>query len=629
MERESFESREIAALLNRHFVPVKVDREERPDVDRVYMLFVQATTGGGGWPMSVFLTPDLKPFFGGTYFPPSDRYGRPGFETVLNYLANAWMGDRARILESGENVTRQLAQYARVEPGGNLLVEGQISESLFFAFRRSYDAERGGFGNAPKFPRPVTFHFLLRHYALTRNREALDMTLHTLRKMAQGGMHDQLGGGFHRYSVDADWFVPHFEKMLYDQAQLAIAYLESFQITRDEFFADVARRIFAYVLRDLTSPEGAFYSAEDADSVIDPANPHEKGEGAFYIWAYAELVHLLGEDAAASFARRYGATPRGNVLEDPHQEFTARNILFDAYPDEAPVTQAVRETLLAARNQRVRPHLDDKILAAWNGLMIAAFARGARILNEPAYLAAARRGMDFVLAKLAPEGGVLLRRYRDGEAAIPGFLDDYAFTVQALVDLYEAGGDTRDLDHASRLAHDLIDLFEDPAEGAFFSTTSAEPSLILRLKDDYDGAEPSGNSAAVCALLALHGYTQDARVHEAASRALRAFANRLTSQPITAPQLVTGLLAERTPHRQIVLAGPPDEAFEEEIRSRFHPFQTLIRLDASPEARAWFSERIPALAAMAAPEGKPTAYVCENFTCQLPAVTREDLAKLL
>src|SRR5579872_3667312 len=373
MERESFENEQIAAILNKYFIATKVDREERPDVDRIYMAYVQATTGGGGWPMSVWLTPDLRPFVGGTYFPPENRYGRAGFPTLLERIAQAWHTDREKILQSSGEVLRHLEQAAEVAPSGGL--DASALESGYLQFRRSFDTKLGGFGAAPKFPRPVTHNFLLRYYARTHNEEARDMVLATLRAMAKGGMHDQLGGGFHRYSVDERWFVPHFEKMLYDQAQLAVSYLEAYQITHDVFFAGVARRIFDYVLRDMTDKDGGFYSAEDANSVIDPAKPEVKGEGAFYVWTREEIGQILGEPGASWFSYRYGIGPHGNVESDPHDEFAGKNILFEAHPVEETATRlsepvaAVKreldtavEKLLVARSKRVRPHLDDKVL---------------------------------------------------------------------------------------------------------------------------------------------------------------------------------------------------------------------------------------------------------------------------
>ena len=330
MERESFENEAIAARVNRWFVPIKVDREERPDIDRIYMSYVQATTGGGGWPMSVWLTPDLKPFVGGTYFPPDDRYGRAGFPLILERIAQAWRDDRPRIVESSAAIMEQLRQQAGSAGTGSDHIDPSAADAAFNQFRRSYDSTRGGFGSAPKFPRPSVHNFLLRYWKRTGNQEARDMVVETLLAMEKGGMHDQLGGGFHRYSVDEYWFVPHFEKMLYDQAQLVISYLEAFQITGDETLATAARRTLDYVMRDMTAPEGGFYSAEDADSAIDPTRLHDKSEGAFYIWSMQEVIDLLGEDRAARFAKAYGMEPDGNVSDDPHHEFTGRNILFQA-----------------------------------------------------------------------------------------------------------------------------------------------------------------------------------------------------------------------------------------------------------------------------------------------------------
>src|SRR5579864_1001094 len=510
MERESFENDEIARVLNEHFVAIKVDREERPDIDRVYMLFVQASTGSGGWPMSVWLTPDRKPFFGGTYFPPDNRFGRPGFHMILERLAQSWRDDRARIEHSGAQVLEQLRQYSAVDLGHAMAGRGAL-DSAFFGFRRSFDTRLGGFGRAPKFPRPSIHNFLVRYYAETRNQEALDMVLLTLREMGKGGMNDHLGGGFHRYSVDDHWFVSHFEKMLYDQAQLAVSYLEAFQITRDEQYAAAARDIFTYVMRDMTDPGGGFYSAEDADSVIDAAHPHEKGEGAFYIWSAEEIRTALGERAAAVFSYRYGVREGGNVEEDPHGEFTGRNILFEehtlaetAAQAGAPVEetramlQRASENLLALRSRRPRPLRDDKVLAAWNGLMISAFAKGAQILDEPRYAQAAREAADFLRLHLWDDSRkILLRRHREGESAIDGFLDDYAFTGLALLDLYETTFEAADFQWAVQIAERALALFEDTEHGAFFSSASEGAStgqLVLRLKDDYDGAEPAGNS---------------------------------------------------------------------------------------------------------------------------------------
>jgi len=635
MERESFESEDIAAVLNRFFVPVKVDREERPDVDRIYMAFVQATTQSGGWPMSVWLTPDLKPFYGGTYFPPDGRWGRPGFKQILEHIANAWLSDRPRITQSSRDILDELKRHTSVGAGGSNWVDSSIADSCYQVFRRTFDSAHGGFGHAPKFPRPVAFDFLLRHHARTGNRDALQMCLHTLRQMGRGGMNDQLGGGFHRYSVDERWFVPHFEKMLYDQAQLAVSFLEAYQITEESDLAGTARTIFDYVLRDMTHPDGGFYSAEDADSVIDPEHPHEKGEGAFYIWSRKEIGAVLGEPAATWFSHFYGVEQDGNVRNDPHGEFTGRNILYQATGiDEAAQRFGVTEADLAAslsasasrlmqvRPLRVRPHLDDKILTGWNGMMIAAFALGGQVLAEPRYTAAARRAADFVLAKLYDPGtGLLLRRYRDGEAAIPGFLDDYALFADALATVYESCFEPAYLAASTAIAERMIRLFEDTEEGGFYSTAGDDASLILRMKDDYDGAEPSGNSSAVSALLRLAAITGRADFEDAASRAIRAFAQRLRVAPHATPRMAAAYLDyQANKPRQIVLAGdssnPDFQALAAEVWKRFLPGRVLLHANQSPVA-------MPTI------EGRATAYVCHNFACELPVQEPAQLARLL
>lgn len=616
MERESFENKDTAALLNRDFVAIKVDREERPDIDRIYMSYVQAATGSGGWPMSVWLTPELQPFIGGTYYPPENKYGRAGFPLMLERIAKAWKEERERIVESSASVVEQLRE--QTELGGAGLPEPEALERGFLHFRRTYDSRLGGFGPAPKFPRPVVLNFLLRYYASTGNEEALEMVLETLRAMAKGGMHDQLGGGFHRYSVDEYWFVPHFEKMLYDQAQLAISYLEAFQITHDDFFASVARRTLDYVLRDMTDAGGAFYSAEDADSVIDPANPHEKGEGAFYIWTAEEIESIAGQPAARYFGYRYGVEAHGNVRNDPHAEFTGRNILFEAHSIEetghhfeadvtAPLERASAK-LLVERGKRVRPQLDDKILTAWNGLMISAFAKAGDILGDETYAAAARRAKDFVVKNLYRDG-VLLRRYHSGDAAIPGFLDDYAFFIQALIDL----GDPAEIALAVELTEKQRALFEDTEHGAFFSTALGDAALILRLKEDYDGAEPSGNSVAAMNLLRLGRITGREDFEKAGLTVLIAFAARINQAPYAAPQLLAAYEFSRNPPKQLVLAGADIRAMAREFHSRFLPGFVLIR----------GKEGMPAI------EGKATAYVCENFACRLPVTEAAKLGELL
>jgi len=639
MERESFENDAIAALMNRHFVAIKVDREERPDVDRIYMAFVQASTGGGGWPMSVWLTPELKPFYGGTYFPPEQRYGHPGFPMVLERVAEAWSQDRERIEESSRETIEQLTRQSAVAatgPGSALRPDKDALDSGFYAFRRSFDARYAGFGEAPKFPRPVVLNFLLRYHAFAKNQEALDMAAATLREMAKGGMYDQLGGGFHRYSVDARWRVPHFEKMLYDQAQLAVSYLEAFQITGEASYSRTARGILDYVLRDMRDPDGGFYSAEDADSVIDAAHPEEKGEGAFYVWTQPEIEAVAGQPAAKWFCDRFGVEEAGNVRNDPHQEFSGKNILYQARPPEDPARVAaieeVSHKLLEARGRRVRPHLDDKVLTAWNGLMISAFAKAGAVLAEPRYVDAARRAADFLSRRMVDaQTGILLRRYRQGEAAISGFLDDYAFFTQALLDLYETGFEWRDLELAIRLTDKMAELFEDTEHGAFYSTAAGDPTLVMRIKEDYDGAEPSGNSIAVLNLLRLAQMTDRADFRASAARALEAFGSRMVAAPVGVPQMLVAYAFSISKPRQIVLVGERDAPDTRQLlaalHSRFVPQRIVLLVNG--ESRQALARYLPAVAGMAAIGGQATAYVCEDYACKLPTADVAAFAQLL
>jgi hypothetical protein len=629
MEHESFEDEATARILNEHFVPVKVDREERPDVDRVYMLFVQASTGSGGWPMSVWLTPERKPFFGGTYFPPDNRYGRPGFRSILQNLARAWSDDRARVEESGAKVLEQLKEYSAQGTAAGAAGKDAL-DSAFYGFRRMFDARLGGFGGAPKFPRPSVHNFLLRYYAATKNEEALDMVLLTLREMAKGGMNDQLGCGFHRYSVDGRWFVPHFEKMLYDQAQIAASYLEAFQITRDGQYAAAARDVFSYVQRDLKHRDGGFFSAEDADSAVDAAHPKEKREGAFYVWTREEIEQTLGEHDAGIFCERYGIRPGGNVDEDPHGEFGNQNILYQARSiEETAAANGVsvddaRSTLRNAvvklverRSRRPRPHLDDKILAAWNGMMISAFAKGAQVLGEDRYLEAAAGAARFLRERLWDESrSVLRRRFRDGEAAIDGFLDDYAAAAIAFLDLYETRFDPSDFQFAVRLAERAMELFEDRENGGFYSTAAGAENLVLRLKDDYDGAEPSGNSMMTIALLRLARITGRDDFRNAATRTLEAFSSRMVSGGAGVPQMLAALAFSLGRPMEIVLAGPLDAAMLASVRRRFLPGAVVARSSEAPVA-------------MPPVDGKATAYVCANFACNLPVTDMTQLDELL
>ncbi len=645
MERESFEKEEIADVLNEHFVSIKVDREELPNVDRVYMTFVQATTGSGGWPMSVWLDPNLKPFFGGTYFPPDSRFGRPGFKDVLLRMAEAWQKDREKLVTLGSRNIESLREHMAGEKAS-----GDLSASFLDAgssyYRVSYDSKWGGFGGAPKFPRPVNLNFLLRYHARAGDELALQMALHTLREMAKGGMYDHVGGGFHRYSVDNRWHVPHFEKMLYDQGQLVVSYLEAYQITKDRFYSEVARDILDYVLRDMTHPEGGFYSAEDADSVIDPAHPEEKGEGAFYVWTQEEMEKILGRKEAELVAYHYGVQRGGNVLEDPHGEFPGKSILYVAHSaaesashfgiSEDEVNRklsAARPKLFDARAGRPRPHLDDKILAGWNGLMISACAKAFQVFGEAPHLQAARRAAEMVLEKLIEaESGRLKRRYREGEAAFAAAAEDYAFLIQGLLDLYEASFEIRWLQAAAALQEKQVELFWDSEGGGFFSNTGEDPSILLRMKDDYDGAEPSSNSVSAMNLLRLAQMSDRDEWRQKAQSAMQAFADRLKQFPQALPQMLVALDYFLSKPKQIIIAGEPEaqdtKAILDVVHRRFLPNKILLLADGA-EGQAELSKRLSVISTMKPLKGKATAYICENFSCQLPTADPTVVAKLL
>jgi uncharacterized protein len=654
MAHESFENEEIAALMNREFVNIKVDREERPDVDRVYMTFVQATTGGGGWPMSVWLTPDLKPFVGGTYFPPEDRYGQPAFRTVLERIATAWKENHDKIVEQGGKIVEALreSQSATAAEGK---IDAAILDAAYRQLERSYDPKEGGFGNAPKFPRPVTFNFLTRFYARDVNGEsgkhALEMTLFTLRKMAAGGMHDHIGGGFHRYSVDRYWHVPHFEKMLYDQAQLAIAYLDAFQITRDRQYESVARDILDYVARDMASKEGGFFSAEDADSPVVAAaadRSHlETKEGAFYVWTEKEIDAALG-NAAEIFAFHYGVQPHGNAPEgsDPHDEFRAKNILIERHTiaetarhfkkTGEEVTNSLaqsRAKLFSIRAKRPPPHLDDKVIAAWNGLMISAYARAAQILDEPRYLEIATRAGKFLRTNLFEEKSKLLyRNYRGGRSDIEGFADDYAFVIQGLLDLYEASFDVEWLKFAVELQETQDRFFFDEKNGGYFSTSGKDESVFLRMKDDNDGAEPAASSVAALNLLRLAQFRDDKQIAERARKTTGTFAATLSHFPSAMPQMLVALDYSLSKPRQIVIAGrkdaPETKTLLREVNTHFLP-KTVVCLADGAEGQKYLGGQNEAVRAMSPIDGKPAAYVCENFTCKAPVTDPRELAALL
>lgn len=683
MAHESFENASVAAILNRDFVPVKLDREERPDLDRVYMAYVQQTTGHGGWPMSVWLTPDLKPFYGGTYFPPDDRHGRPGFITVLDAITRHWQEKREKILAGADDVVAALRRYAaegpvREEPEAGAAepsLPEAASEALTKAFQYFYEAHDpnwGGFGGAPKFPRPSVLYFLFRVAALQGSstavgQEMLKMAGFTLRKMAEGGLQDHVGGGFHRYSVDERWFVSHFEKMLYDQAQLALSYLEARQATGIEAYGWVARDIFTYVQRDLTNPLGGFYSAEDADSLLAHGKP-EHAEGAFYVWTKEEIDAALGADAAF-FCTHYGVKPGGNVEQDPQGEFTGKNVLMQrqslattAREHGLDVEVASNKllsclaTLRTARVQRPRPHLDDKVLTAWNGLMISAFSKGHQVLGTSesssdrqiagtsrlttaatSYLATATRAAEFIQRELYDEpSGLLYRSWRAGRGNIQGFAEDYAFLIQGLLDLYEAGFELRWLQWAEQLQATMDRLFEDTARGGYFNSRADDPTVIVRLKEDHDGAEPSANSIAALNLLRLDAMvgpsSAERSYRDRALKTIEALRSQWSRVPQGLPQLLGAFELAMDAPRTVVLAGDPTaadfKALAAVLAEKLGPRRAVLAADGAV-AQRWLAARRSYLAEMKPVGGRATAYVCENFACQAPVNDPAELRRLL
>jgi uncharacterized protein YyaL (SSP411 family) len=642
MERESFENPAVADLLNRYYVSIKVDREERPDVDRVYMTFVQSTTGAGGWPMSVFLTPDLKPFLGGTYYPPEDRYGRPGFSTLLTRLADIWRNSPGKIVDQGNQFTEAIRSYLNeARPAESSPLKTEWMDKAFEQLAAGFDPDEGGFTSAPKFPRPAVFAFLLRYGRRAQKSHAVEMVAYTLRKMASGGIYDHLGGGFHRYSVDERWHVPHFEKMLYDQAQLTVAYTAMFQLTQYKEFARVAHDTLDYVLRDLTSPEGGFYSAEDADSLPEP-NASEKKEGAFYVWTQEAIDSALTPEESLAFQRMYGVEQPGNVApaSDPHGELRGQNVLVKqndlslvaqlvgkSEEETASLIASAKQKLKSVRDQRPRPHLDDKIVTAWNGLMISGLAKAGQAFSEARYLEAARRAADFLLKNLYPQR--LLRSFRGAASVVHAFAEDYAFLIQGLLDLYEADFDIRWLRSAGELQVQMNALFSDP-KGGYFNTEEGARDILFRMKDDHDGAEPSANSVAALNLTRLAWILGVKEFQHAAARLIGSFHTMLQAAPAALPQMLAAMDAAISEPIQIVIAGDRSGA-EELLRvvgQSYLPNKVLLLADGA-DNQSFLTQHVPEIALMKPIDGKPAAYLCRNFVCDLPVTDPEALAEKL
>jgi uncharacterized protein YyaL (SSP411 family) len=623
MERESFEDEAVAKIMNEHFVCIKVDREERPDVDQIYMNAVMMLTGSGGWPLNVFLTPDLKPFYGGTYFAPDERYGRPGFPSVLRDVARAWETKPQEIEKAG----KQLAEVIQKPEGAASqgVLNNSVLEQALGAFAQGFDPKDGGFRGAPKFPPSMALQFLLRIYQKTGEAGLLPMVEVTLDKMAQGGIYDQVGGGFSRYSTDNKWLVPHFEKMLYDNALLSRTYLEAFQATGNEEYARVAREVFEYLFRDMTDPEGGFYSAEDADS--------EGVEGKFYLWTPESLKKILGEKDGEDFCRLYGVTEHGN-FEEGHTILHLRAGLpesLKAVGRDAEWLGEVKAKVLAARSLRIRPHRDDKILMAWNSLMISSLASAFQVLGDSRFLQAAEKAAEFISKKLIKDGR-LMASYRQGPSDVQGFLDDYAFYQAAQLDLYESTFNPVYLKEALRLGQEITRLFGDEKNGGYFFTGSDQKDrhrLLARNKETYDGVIPSGNAVAALNDLRLGEFTGKKEYREKALRVLTAFGGVVAASPSNYPKMLQAFQFDYYGPSEILVVGP---------RAESEKFLKLVwKANLPNRVMTWAEDSnieglaadIPWVQGRHSQAGKPAVYICRNFQCQLPVTDEKRLAELL
>jgi uncharacterized protein YyaL (SSP411 family) len=633
MERESFSDPEVAALLNRDFVAVKVDREERPDIDQVYMTVTQTLTGRGGWPNTVFLTPERKPFFAGTYFPKENRWGNTGLMELLPKVAEIWKNDRENVLKSADQITDLIASRSNTSAGAAL--DKAILAKSGSMLADIYDAEFGGFGPAPKFPTPHVFGFLLRQYHHKKDSQALAMVENTLTHMRLGGIYDHIGFGFHRYSTDVQWLLPHFEKMLYDQALLTFAYTEAYQVTGKEFYAQTVREILAYILRDLTSNEGGFYSAEDADS--------EGIEGKFYLWTVPQIQKVLGTGETATFKKIYNLDADGNFASPEaahtggnnilHLKQTVADLAGELGMPEKQLRQRLeknRRQLFAVRENRIHPFKDDKILTDWNGLMIAALARAGQALDEPRYTAAARKAADLILRNLRTANGRLVKRYRNGNAGLPAHLNDYAFTVWGLLELYEASLAVTYLQEAIHINDEMIAHFWDDTDGGFYMTADDGEKLLIRSKNIYDGAIPSGNSVAALNLLRLGHMTGKQDYLKKAEKIARAFAETVNRYPPGHSHLMMALQYALNPNFEVVVVGRPEakdtRAMLAALRKPFLPGKVVVLRPADKKKAAAIIRLAPYTEFMGAQNGRATAYVCTDFICKLPTT---DISQML
>lgn len=613
---ESFEDEMTARIMNENFVNIKVDKEERPDVDQIYMNFIQLIRQQGGHPMTVFMTPDGVPFYGGTYFPPEPRYGMPSFSGLLISIADAYRERREEITESAAQILGELKNVGQAT-GANLSLSPEQLESAFRGIEQNFDAANGGFGGAPKFPAPMSLEFCLRHWKRTGDANALEIVKSSATKMARGGIYDQLGGGFHRYTVDAVWLTPHFEKMLTDNAQLALLYLHLFQATRDDFFKSIAVETLEYIAREMTDERGGFYSSTDADS--------EGEEGKFFVWSPAEIEQVLGADDAAVFNFYYDVTDVGNF--EGHNILNVHNSKTEAAQllniDETELTEILergRKLLFEKRKNRVPPFRDEKVLAAWNGLMLAAFAEAGAILDRADFRETAIRNADFMLAEMIDGDGLLLRSWKNGTAKIAGFVEDYANVADGLTTLYQTTGSVRYLRAAKNLADQMIAQFWDMESGGFFFTGANHEDLIVQSKDFFDNAMPSGNSVAADVLLKLAVLTGDENYHRTATSIFRLTSESMNRYPQAFGRMLCAFDFYLNPTREIVVIGD-GKSFERAIWDSFVPNKIVVSAaENNPDA-----EFVPLLQERKMIDGKPTVYVCENFTCQTPVTTAEEL----
>ena len=623
MERESFENADIAAMMNERFVSVKVDREERPDIDSIYMTAVQAMTGHGGWPMTVFLTPEGKPFYGGTYFPPEDRGGMPSFPRVLTAISDAYDNSRGDVLQTTEQLLDRMRQMSAVAQPALEPLTLDVMRQAARKVASEFDDRNGGVGMQPKFPQPMTYEFLLRHHQRAGDADALGMVELTLQRMALGGIYDQIGGGFHRYSTDAFWLVPHFEKMLYDNALLVRLYLHAYQITGNPLYRRIVEETLDYVLREMTSPEGGFYSAQDADS--------EGVEGKFFIWLPQEITAALGDEDGEIINRYYGVTRHGNFegRNILHVTMDAANLARDeglSPPEFRKLLDRAKSRLLAVRGERIAPALDDKILTSWNGLMLAAFAEAAAVLDRPDYAAVAARNAEFLMANLFDDGR-LLRTYKDGRAKLNGYLEDFAFLIDGLLALHEVSFNRKHLDDAIELGEAMVRLFWDEASGQFYDTGHDHERLVVRPKDITDNAIPCGSSMAVAVLLRLAVITGQGDFERRASVALRSVRRLMTNFPTAAGHWLGALDFYLSRTKEIVIVGERDEdgtrALLAEAYRHYIPNRVLLGTVDGDDGDMY---DMPLLANRQRIDGLPTAYVCEDYVCQLPVTDADALA---